>query len=360
MILLSLALIFGGYFGHTQVIITSEALPQPGDTFALRYDVNPSIQLGAASTNSQHWDFSSLAEDSLKFATYGISNLLPFASSFPNSNLYTYGPSIMYGGPGTPINYVQWGWMMFNTSSEGMSVIGYRVGEGTDVTEAHHDVPLMLAKTPFTINDFYSQTSKWSVVYNRVQGLGDIDTLYTSYITSSLTCDAWGTLTTPTESNISVVRLKEYRISVDSVFATTNNGSGDVVVWKSLFGRDTVNNYQYYTPNKRHALATVFCKPDNTIKSAQYLYYSDLHTKISEDNSDAQIMLSPNPARDFLNIHTNCTKANVIIYSQQGSIVRNLADFSSNSIDIKDLAKGLYFIILRCNSNEYKGKFIKE
>ncbi len=236
-ILVLLVIIFSVnvFIAKGQVIITHEALPQPGDTFALRFDANPSVLIGSPSVASQYWDFTTLAEDSMKFATYGLTSTLPFASAFPTSNLYTYGPSALYGGPGTPMNYIQWGWMMFNTSTEGMSVEGYRMGEVPNAIEDHHDVSLMLAKTPFTINDSYSQNSKWTVTCNRVQGVGDIDTIYTSYISSNLFCDAWGTISTPTESNVNVVRLKEFRISVDSVFATTNNGTGNIVVWKSVF-----------------------------------------------------------------------------------------------------------------------------
>lgn len=358
LVLLVIVFCVNVFIAKGQVIITHEALPQPGDTFALRFDANPSVLIGSPSVASQHWDFTTLAEDSMKFATYGITSSLPFASAFPTSNLYTYGPSALYGGPGTPINFIQWGWMMFNTSIEGMSVIGYRIGEVPNVIEAHHDTPLMLAKTPFTINDSYSQNSKWSVTYNRVQGVGDIDTTYTSYISSNLFCDAWGTISTPTESNVNVVRLNEYRVSVDSVFATTNNGT--MVVWKSLFARDTVNNYQYYSPTKHHAIATVYCNPDNSIKAAEYLYYSDLFNNISEDFKVKNLKLSPNPTRDILNVDLKCNNATVFIMSQQGVLVKSASGFSTKSIDVKDLAAGMYLIVIRCGSVNYNGKFIKE
>jgi len=359
-VLVVLVFAFNSFIADSQVIITSEALPQPGDTFALRYDVNPSIQIGSPSVASQHWDFTTLTEDSMKFATYGMTSTLPFASAFSTSNLYTYGPSVMYGGPGTPMNYVQWGWMMFNTSLEGMSVIGYRMGEGTTAIEAHHNEPLMLAKTPFTINDSYTQNSSWSVTYNRVQGVGDIDTVYTSYISSTLFCDAWGTISTPIESNVGVVRLKEYRVSVDSVFATTNNGTGNIVVWKSVFARDTVNNYQFYSPTKRHAIATVYCNTDNSIKSAEYLYYSDLYDNIAEEVEVKELMLSPNPTKDVLKIDMQCNNAKVFIMSQQGALVKSFSNFSSENIDVKDLAAGLYLIVVQCGSINYSGKFVKE
>jgi hypothetical protein len=344
------------FVSKAQVTITHEALPQPGDTFALRYDYIPSISIGSPSASSQHWDFSTLVEDTLKFATYGITSTLPFASAFPTSNLYTYGPSIMYGGPGTPMNYIQWGWMMFNTSVNGMSVIGYRTGETPNVTEAHHDVPLMLVKTPFTLNDSYSQNSQWSVTYNRVQGTGDIDTVYTSYITSSLLCDAWGTINTPIETNVDVVRLKEYRVSVDSVYAMMNGS----VVWKSVFARDTVNNYQFYSPTKRHAIATVYCEPNNTINAAEFLYYSDLYNNVAEEIEVKQLMLSPNPTREFLNIDLPCQNASVFIMSQQGKLMKSVANFSTGAIDVKDLASGMYLIVVRCGAVNYNGKFIKE
>lgn len=339
-----------------QVTISHQSLPLPGDTFALRYDVNPSILIGNPGISSQHWDFTTMAQDSIKFATYGFTSSLAFASQVPTSNLYTYGPSVMYGGPGTPVNSIPWGWMLFNTNNDGMTVIGYRTGDGPNAILALHDVPLMLAKTPFTLNDTYSQNSKWTVNFNRVQGVGDVDTIYTSFISSSLVCDAWGTISIPTESNVDVVRLREYRIAVDSIYAMLNGSQ----IWKTEFKRDTVNNYQYYSPLKHHAIATVYCRPDNSVRAAEYLYYSDIYTDNIETVEVKQLKLSPNPVRDALLMEVETPYTSVIIMTPQGQIVKAISNFSTGEIDVSNFSSGLYLIVAKCGSVNFTGKFIKE
>jgi hypothetical protein len=335
-----------------QVTITYQALPQPGDTFALRYDYMPTLSLGSPSQTAQHWDFTMLMEDTLKYATYGITSQLPFASEFPNSNLYTYGPSALYGGPGTPINMIQWGWMMFRTNTDGMDVIGYRVGQSPNVIQAQHNVPLKLVKTPFTLDSNYSQNSQWSVLYNR--NPADIDTLYTSYISSTLTCDAWGTISTPIETNVDVVRIHEQRVSVDSVYAML----GNVVYTKLLFRRDTVINYQYYSPTKRHAISTVYCNPNNSIKAAEYLYYSDLYNGVSTIDTKT-FKIYPNPVKNVIKIESEDQNSFASIYQSDGRLVKKCVVVSGN-IDVSDLTSGIYLLIINSGNQSYKSKFVKE
>lgn len=118
---------------NAQLTITYESLPQPGDTFAMRYTDNPILNIGTPQSSIQHFDFTNLENDSMKFATYGITANLSFAAEYPESNLYTWGPSALYGGPGSPVPGVGWGWMFFRTDEEGMSVVGYRTGESPNI-----------------------------------------------------------------------------------------------------------------------------------------------------------------------------------------------------------------------------------
>ena len=100
--LIPVLLMFISFSSQAQITILQDDLPQPGDTFMLYVDKTPTVSLGNASSSSQVWNYSTLGNDSTKYAPYGITANLPFASSFPTSNTYTYGPAILYGGPGSP------------------------------------------------------------------------------------------------------------------------------------------------------------------------------------------------------------------------------------------------------------------
>lgn len=89
---------------NAQVTIQQLSLPAPGDTFAYIVDQNPSIAFNYTQPNAI-WDFTALQNDTVKYASYGISSQLSFSSNFPGSNLYTYGLSILYGGFGGAAPY---------------------------------------------------------------------------------------------------------------------------------------------------------------------------------------------------------------------------------------------------------------
>ncbi len=339
-------------FSNAQITITHQSLPQPGDTFAMRYSHYPVINIGTPLSTSQHFDFSDLENDSLKFATYGITSQLPFANEYPESNLYTWGPSVLYGGPGTPVPGVAWGWMLFKTDVDGMSVVGYRTGDAPNILTANQTPPLVLMKTPFTYGNSHTQNSHWSVYLD--SNPADVDTIYTSFANSNLLCDAWGTITTPTDQNMDVIRIREYKISVDSIYGKI----GSMIVWKTELRRDTVLNYQFYSPSKRHPIVTIFCQPDETVYGVQYLWYSDLYNSI-ESNIEKSINCFPNPVQNYIYIEGSSLHSYYEIIDLQGKTVLHGQLAISNIIDLSSLKSGIYFLSIRNSSEKYLKKIIK-
>lgn len=340
-------------FIDAQLSITHESLPQPGDTFAMRYTHNPVLNIGTPQSSVQHFDFTNLENDSMKFASYGITANLPFAAEYPESNLYTWGPSALYGGPGSPVPGVGWGWMFFNTNEEGMSVVGYRTGEAPNIVTAMQTPSLFLMKTPFTYDNIHSQSSQWSVLMN--ENPSDVDTVYTSFASTNILCDAWGTLSTPLEQNLDVIRVREYTVSVDSIYGKM----GSTIVWKSEFRRDTVLNYLFYTPSKRHPIASVFCRPDESLIGAEYLWYSDLHTSISFFDKN-KIKCYPNPADTYVFIEGISLNSNYDIFDLQGKIVLKGTSNEFAKIDVSGLKSGVYFISCSNSNESFVKKIVKK
>lgn len=336
-----------------QITVTSVALPQPGDTFVMRYDINPSINIGTPWTADQTWDFSMLENDSLKYATYGFTSSLPFAAEYPQSNLYTWGPSVMYGGPGTPLPGTGWGWMLFRTDVNGMDVIGYRQGDAPNVLAALQTPPLKLMKTPCAYDTVFNQTSQWSIEFNAVPT--NADTLYVSSVSKTLECDAWGTLSTPIEQNVEVLRIHEYQVSVDSVFGKMNG----IVVYKMELRRDTANNYLFYSTTKRHPIASVWCRPNGDIYAAEYLFYSDLYNNITENTNNQNSIIYPNPAINQFKIDSHFSNnAMIEVINIQGKIVFSGNIPQDGILNCESWDSGIYFLLIRDSNKTQTKKLI--
>ncbi len=352
-IFIILSLFSAGILLHAQITITSASLPQPGDTFALRYTNNPVINIGTPLATSQTWDFTMLQNDSMKYATYGITANLPFASEYPQSNLYTWGPSVMYGGPGTPLPGSGWGWMLFRTDVNGMDVIGYRQGDVPNVLSSLQTPPLKLMKTPCSIDTNFSQSSQWSIEFNT--NPTNVDTTYISYVSKNIVCDAWGTLSTPIEQNLDVIRIHEYQISVDSVFGKMNG----MIVYKMELKRDTANNYLFYTPSKSHPIVSVWCRPNGNIYAAAYLFYSDLYNSINETESNKTDYIYPNPTKNSFYISNSNNPNNTIeVFSIEGKRIHNGNIPENGIINCETWKSGLYFLLIRDNNSIRTEKII--
>jgi hypothetical protein len=76
-------------------------------------------------------------------------------------------------------------------------------------------------------------------------------------------------------------------------------------------------------------------------------------------NSQSSLIIYPNPASDILKIQLPREYINesIQIYNSLGYLVKRVKLSQSNSIDIKGLPNGIYFLRL---DNQYYGKFIKE
>jgi len=72
----------------------------------------------------------------------------------------------------------------------------------------------------------------------------------------------------------------------------------------------------------------------------------------------AKATLYPNPVKDVLYFSTSGKVAKAEIYDLNGRLIKTSA-VSSNSVNVSDLANGLYFIVLETDKGVVKEKFIK-
>jgi uncharacterized surface protein with fasciclin (FAS1) repeats len=76
-----------------------------------------------------------------------------------------------------------------------------------------------------------------------------------------------------------------------------------------------------------------------------------------------KMTIYPNPAKNFVRISgiEGKSKVNVKIYNSQGAVVVNrMLDNTSQSINIRELPVGSYYMLLEAESGSYSGKLLKE
>ena len=340
--LIPVILILFWFSANSQITIYQQDLPQPGDTFMLYVDKTPSVSLGNASASAQNWDYSSLGNDSTKYAPYGITANLPFASSFPNSNSYTYGPAVLYGGPGAPSPGAGFGYTMWSITPTGMWVEGYRSnydGQGEKNIVPNPKEMLMPVPCTYGHNQYYD--SKWEV--NIAYVPANYDTLYRSRTHKNIQCDAWGSMTTPLGVFNDVIRIHEFSVTTDSIFVIF----GGVTYYSTIFKKDTINKYLFWSPEQRHPVAIAYCTNAGLLQRIEYVSWANVSVPIVEKNNSMSVY--PNPATENITIllpdeFKNQTSV-IRIFDLSGKLVL-LEKLSGNfiSLPINTLNEGIYYV----------------
>jgi hypothetical protein len=342
-------LLFGlivlSFTAFSQVVIEELDIMQPGDTFLIHVDLNPTITVDLAPGANLTWDFTGLQNDESNFACYAPSDDLEFIGEFPQSEFYTYGPGFIYAGPGGGAPLDNWGYMMFYTNTNGLFVEGFYSDYGMGYRSTMNTPAELLMFTPANYLDEEINDSYWEVVVN--ENIMDYDTLYRRDVDKELVADAWGTLTTD-YGTYEVLRVHETGISVDSVFGYI----GSTTFFSMEVARDTINNYYFWAKELRNPLMTLHCDFDGNIERIDYLMGA-----IYAENKLTQIenlKVFPNPANDYFVIDN--ANGEIQILSIDGKLIKQLVSEGNQEVISTDsFSQGLYFIIV---DNETKEKVI--
>ncbi len=124
------------------------------------------------------------------------------------------------------------------------------------------------------------------------------------------------------------------------------------------------DNYYFYVGN--YNWRTTLCVyKDNEIQyhdtAYSSCYYNVTLESIFTNNARyKKIAISPNPVGNYFTLNTKERKTKkIIIYDIFGKIVRQQKIDTENRIWVNNLKKGIYFINIQTNKNNYTGKFIK-
>ncbi len=100
------------------------------------------------------------------------------------------------------------------------------------------------------------------------------------------------------------------------------------------------------------------------VNTANITQEVNLCTGISHEQTNLfSAVISPNPGTGFFTLNTNSSGKvlDLEIYNSTGILIKKDPDFSGNSIiDLSAQAKGLYYVVVRTNGNQFVVKLIKE
>lgn len=329
---------------NAQVTIQQSSLPAPGDTFAYIVDQNPSIAFNYTQANAI-WNFTMLQNDSVKYASYGISSQLPFISNFPGSNLYTYGPGILYGGLGGAAPYYNnFGHMLFSSNNNGFYTVGFRSDFGFGMTNVQVQPNELLMKVPFSYQDSTYQESSWEIIYNTIPT--DYDTIYKRFNFKTLVAKGYGTLITPYGTFNQCLAVEEYLRFYDTIYIKY----GTMTLYKMLAQADTMLTVHVWSENKINALLTAYYNPHTMVcSSIEYMNYEDLN-HVSPIILSNQSHIYPNPVKPASICTITIPADFVSLTTINGKDIKNISVKNNQLVIPPDLIQGEYIMVIYKNN----------
>jgi len=328
-----------------QITITTSDMPVAGQTYIMANDTTVT-SFGSAGV-SQTWNFAAWANQSTDTTIFETPSSVPGFSFFPTATLG------IDGGDGASF--------MKNSSSQ-IDILGFYADFGFGPMAVPFTPPQKFLTFPSNYLTTYNGTSKYELTFFIGQpGLDSMKVKASINYTSTI--DAWGSLTTPVNSNVSSLRQKYIEISTDSTFllptgqpwmfnpSTPGNPNPRV---------DTTNNYRWWSNTKKFPVAEVIADGNNVVSSASYLL--SMQVGVNEQvMTKNEVNVYPNPASDKINITGISTESYLVIFDVNGKLMERTRLKKSNTIiNTANYENGIYFYQITALTGKPvgKGKFI--
>ena len=154
-----------------------------------------------------------------------------------------------------------------------------------------------------------------------------------------------------------------WRFNADGSFDTAFNKTGEYIEtshagaeWAESFDINSDGSIIAAGEYPLDPNANPWDSENNKIFLAKYLVDESLATE--NLSPQAKVALYPNPVKDILYFSANGKVAKADIYDLNGRLVKAAA-VSNNSVNVSNLSKGVYFIVLHTDKGVIKEKFIK-
>ena len=337
-VILSLSLVIGFCVAAmAQITITQSNAPTAGNIAVTYSDTNYiGKTVGNAGAN-QLWNFSTWTNHTQSIEHFVNPSTLTGFSNFPTANLGVLQED------GTEV--------YFNSSSTSFNTLGVFV----DYTGNADFIPLKYNPSdknitfPSTYNTTFTGTYNFniSIAYSSPP----IDSIrVVSSVAYNSVVDGWGTINTPSHSNVPCLRQKVRKITNNTIYV-------HYIVWiPSQNTVDTTYDYNWWSNSYNTMVARMQTDSAGTVTLANWLglYVPE---GVSEVNPKAvkDLKVFPNPSSSQTTITFSPLKmeGELEVYNTLGQLVytEKLAKGSFNTeINIENFKNGLYKVILRQNA----------
>jgi hypothetical protein len=329
---------------NCNVAISGVDLPHSGLSVLLSADSLTNVSLGNPDI-AQNWDYSDLTYQYQKVADYKSTSTTAYASTFPYSNIYTYGPGNLYGSlyGSAPVGSNNNGYVFWKSDNTGFWVTGFRPDEGLFGGVNAQETPQeLLIASPASYGNVFNNTARWELPLNNISS--DADTFYVRNVVKTITADACGSITTPYTTYPNVLREHEYVISIDSIYIKT----GSITFASIEYKRDTTNNYMYLSNGIGYPVCIVHADKNNNIEDVEY--YNGLFSEVtSKALTENEMNVFPNPSEGKFTLQLSeamlTSGETITIYNSVGNIVwEKPITENTLEIDLSNMSKGIYYV----------------
>lgn len=360
-----------GISADAQINLSNSIFPVAGDTLVRSETFSiGAATVTAASGTAQTWDFSYLTTDATLYDSIRDASLGMAFSDFPNTEIIL--PILGFGN-----GYV-------DVDTNAMTMVGAALDLfGMNFTAPFSD-PQTLQTAPLNYGSVLSDNHslKFAQHIDSVPGLRQLvdqlglpispDSIRLNIDGSTdLFVDAFGTVML-FDSTYSVLRQKVEVINEVKIeaYVAAFGGGFWLDVTSSVSGilpfplNDTTFRYDFWADGYKIPVARFNMDGSgNTINSIEFKGFNP-NTSVYNHSNFKNIDIFPNPSTAFLNIKTDISlNYNAVIVDGMGRVIIEINNLNGNinQLDITDLPKGNFFLILRSENGELLStkKFIK-
>lgn len=345
---------------NAQITLNQTDFATGGDTIRMSTSTDFSLDFSSTGTNYV-WDYSSLIPSAQKLNTYRPSSQLSLLSSFIFGTFAPtrYKASYFIENADIPIDQI--GTLlgvpitdMFaftRLTADSLTSIGYSmVVSGTeipfksDTIEKRYDYPINFNNTTYSRG------------YTNIDLNPTVDAIFRQYRQHSSLVDGWGSITTP-YGTYNALRIKHEIAELDSIYV------GAFSIWLPISVPPAVI-YEWWTTGQKEPILRITTSSlggNETVNEVEYRdIYRDLNAGLNELTNEFQIY--PNPVTNKLTLKTENKIEKVSIIDITGKIIKEISNFTSNSIEINtsELNQGIYYLSIYTGEEVILRKFVKE
>lgn len=339
-----------------QISLSEQHFPVANESFIMSTTLDPLIDFSSTGANYT-WDFSTLTSSSQKtLATSPMSQAGTLSNFFFGAMApAAYRADYFASTTDLPLSQLTAALpitiddvrLFTNNTTAAITSIGYELQVSGQGIPAKSDTIEKRYVLPLNFGDSYQSRGYTKLDLNPIY-----DAQWKQYRTRSSQVDGYGTITTPF-GTFTALRIHHTINELDSIYLSVA-GNG---IWVPLDVPEA-HEYEWRAATEKEAILRIRTNVILGNETVTGIEYRDNYLSLNENNS-VSLTISPNPAIDELLVKSDENLDSWMIVSMNGTIV-STGHFDSPVIDVRELQKGQYTLIVRTENGINSQSFVKQ